>query len=72
LLVVTASGFTLPSLTGPMPDTAGTMAYSTRPPMISVRIGGVPLSGTCTAFTSAATLNFARLTCAPLPTPAVA
>ena len=72
LLVLTASGFTLPSLTGPMLDTAGTKAYWMRPAIVSARIGGVPLSGTCSAFTPAATLNFSMLTCAPLPTPAVA
>ena len=49
----------------------GTQAYCSRPPIVSERIGGVPLSGTCTALIPAAKLNFSELMCAALPTPAV-
>ena len=69
--VLTASASNLPSLTGPMLDTLGTQAKCTRPPIVSVRMGGVPFRGTCTAWMPAATLNFSELICAALPTPAV-
>src|SRR5258706_5572094 len=71
LAVLTASARSLPSWIGPRLAMIGTQEYCSRAPIVSERIGGVPLSGTCTALIPAARLNFSVLMCAALPTPAV-
>ena len=67
--LVTASAFSRPAATCGIVDTTLEAATEMRPPTRSVRIGGVPLYGTCTRRTPAVIASSATVMWPGLPLP---